>query len=290
MTALLAGAGAGLGGFLVLRGLVPPHPPLARSLARIERVAPAGGSDRERGLQGRAFTTFEALGLDVVALGADLRAIGREPARHALDKLLLATVFSALPLFSGLVLAGFGLGLPGGVVFLAAVTLGAGGFFLPDVLVRGEARLRRREFRHALSAYMDLVTIVIAGGGGTESALTAAASAGSGWAFTELRRALSTARLRAEPPWVALDRLGADLAVVELREVAASLGLAGEHGAKVRNSLATRARSLREHRLAEVETEAQAATEKMSLPVVLMLFGFLAFVLYPALHFVLDGL
>jgi len=42
--------------------------------------------------------------------------------------------------------------------------------------------------------------------------------------------------------------------------------------------------------LAEAETTAQAATEKMSLPVVLLFAGFLCFIGYPAVERVLTGL
>ena len=58
----------------------------------------------------------------------------------------------------------------------------------------------------------------------------------------------------------------------------------------MRASLAAKGASLRAHELAEAETAAQAATERMSLPVVLLFAGFLAFVGYPAVEHVLTGL
>ena len=42
----------------------------------------------------------------------------------------------------------------------------------------------------ALSSYLDLVDVVLAGGAGIETALEAAAEAGDGWAFAEIRGAL----------------------------------------------------------------------------------------------------
>jgi uncharacterized membrane protein len=48
--------------------------------------------------------------------------------------------------------------------------------------------------------------------------------------------------------------------------------------------------SLRAHQLAEAETQAQAATERMSLPVVLLFAGFLVFIGYPAIARILAGL
>lgn len=281
---LLTGAGVGLGAWALVRGLAPPRPRLVRALGQIERPgAGPGGASLARAL-------VEAMGVDLGRLRHDLRVVGRLPERHALDKVMAALALAVLPVASAALLGAGGVHAPGGAVVAASATLAVAGFVAPDLVLRSESATRRREFRHALGAYLDLVAIVVAGGGGTETALYSAADAGDGWAFTELRRTLGGCRLSGEPPWVALERLGEDLAVDELREIAAGVALAGEHGAKVRQSLAARAATLRDHRLAEVESDAQAATEKMSVPVVLMLFGFVAFVMYPALRFVLEGL
>ena len=48
---------------------------------------------------------------------------------------------------------------------------------------RSKASERRRNFRHALGSFLDLVVISLAGGGGVESALTDASEIGRGWAF-----------------------------------------------------------------------------------------------------------
>ena len=61
--------------------------------------------------------------------------------------------------------------------------------------------------------------------------------------------------------------------MAELSELAASMSLAGTEGARVRESLGVKATSLRDHALAEAEAEAQATTEKMALPVVLLFLG-----------------
>jgi len=78
--------------------------------------------------------------------------------------------------------------------------------------------------------------------------------------------------------------------VAELTELAASLTLAGTEGAKVRASLAAKATSLRNRQLADAETTAQAATERMSLPLVLLFAGFLLLIGYPAVVHVLTGI
>ena len=73
------------------------------------------------------------------------------------------------------------------------------------------------------------------------------------------------------------------LGVNELAELAASVSLAGSHGARIRASLAAKADTLRGHQIAETEASAEAATERMTVPVAVLLFGFLVFIAYPAI-------
>lgn len=284
LVALLAGTGVGLGALTIVRAVAAPAPPLAHALRALEQPR------RPSGKGALAVAVIEGLGIDLGRTRRDLAVTGTTAENHAVGKIFCALAFLGLPFACAGMLRLGGVHPPLGLVALSAVALALVGFLVPDLLLRNEAYRRRREFRHALGAYLDLVAIVVAGGGGTETALYSAVEIGNGWPFDELRRALRACRLAAEAPWTALDRLGVELGVDELREIAASVGLAGEHGAKVRQSLAVRAASMRDHRIAELEADAQAATEKMSIPVVLMLFGFVAFVLYPALQLVLDGL
>ncbi|MEY4031421.1 MAG: hypothetical protein RL573_332, partial [Actinomycetota bacterium] len=71
--------------------------------------------------------------------------------------------------------------------------------------------------------------------------------------------------------------------VWSLVEVAHSAKLAGEHGAKVRQSLITKAASLRARNLARIEHEANQRTEQMGLPMVILFLSFLVFIGYPAM-------
>jgi Flp pilus assembly protein TadB len=215
--------------------------------------------------------------------------LGRGPERHLAEKVTLALVgLLFAPAVAALLLLG-GAHLPLVVPLWASLIFMVAGFVLPDVGIRADASRRRRDFRHAFSSFLDLVVVALAGGGGVETALGDAASVGSGWAFAYLRRALDQARLARQAPWAALGRLGTELGVGELSELAASVALAGTEGAKVRASLAAKATSLRTHELAEAETADQAATERMSLPVVLLFAGFLVFLGYPAVEKVLTG-
>ena len=89
--------------------------------------------------------------------------------------------------------------------------------------------------------------------------------------------------------WSCLSDLGDELGISALRELGASVQLAGQQGARIASSLATRAASLRGHLLARIEAEAQSASERMGLPTVLMFVGFLVLLGYPAVQIILGA-
>jgi hypothetical protein len=289
VTALL-GAGVGVGLWMVVRALAPRPVPLAAVFAALDRTTeprsadPADVSGLELRVGHVALRVVEALGGNLDARAVDLRLTDRIIARHALDKLVGAVGGAAVPLLIGVGTSAVGILLPvAGVVGLAAATAVAG-WLLPDMILRDEAAKRRKAFRHALSSYLDLVNVIIAGGGGIQTALYTAAEAGDGWAFASIRRSLDRARLTNRSPWSTFAELAADLDVPELAELAASVALAGSQGARIRASLAAKADTLRGHQIAETEAAAESATERMTIPVAVLLFGFLVFVAYPAIQ------
>jgi Flp pilus assembly protein TadB len=158
-----------------------------------------------------------------------------------------------------------------------------------NLTTKGEAEQRRQAFAHALSCVLDIVAVSLAAGKGVEGALEAAAEAGDGWAFGEMRRALLEARLAGETPWSGLARLGSELGVNELNELAASTSLAGDEGAKVKQSLLAKGRSLRARTMTDMQAAAESSTERMALPIVMLMVGFLMFIGYPAVSSVLTG-
>jgi tight adherence protein C len=300
IAALIFGAGAGAGLLLVARGIAPPRPSLADALAQLRRVpqpAPVVTPGEAGGFAARLGAPLAGLlvrtGAGALVWGRvrrDLAVLGRSPERHLAEKATLATVGLVLAPACATLAALSGVAIPLALPAWAALVGAVGGSFLPDLGIHADAEARRGDFRHALSSFLDLVVIALAGGGGVETALADAAGIGEGWAFDQLRRALGQARLARTSPWTALEQLGAELGVAELGELAASVGLAGTEGAKVRASLAAKAASLRSHQLAEAETAAQAATERMSLPVVLLFAGFLCFIGFPAIERVMAGI
>jgi Flp pilus assembly protein TadB len=285
MTGLAFGAILGLGLALIVRAARGARPPLAALLAGLER-GPTGPRSRAS-FSDRVGASLLGV-IDAERHRRDLRVTQRSPERHAFEKLAAALAGASVPPLLVLVVSTNGIGVPAGGVVTAAAALALAGFTLPDLLLRDAAAERRRAFTAALSSYLDLVNVVLAGGAGTETALEAAAESGDGWAFAELRGALSRSRALRRSPWDCFAELGDDLGVAELQELSASVRLAGQQGARVRSSLAAKAASLRGHQLSRVEASAQSASERMAIPTVLLFLGFLLFVGYPAVAEILG--
>jgi len=287
LAVMIAGAGIGLGVVLVFRALFPRPIPLSRALADLERprrsLAERGSASATSGMADRigqlVVRVFESTGLvDLGGLRRRLRALGKPIEAHAFEKLLGGIAGLLIPVMFSLVLAAAGVSVSPGVVAALAVGLSVAGFIYPDLGLSDQIQRRRRDFRHSLSAYLDLVTIILAGGGGLETALQTSADLGDGWAFAEIRAALHRARLTSRTPWDVFDDLGEELRVDELRELAAAAHLAGDQGARIRASLAAKADSMRASQTAAIEAQAEAATEKMLLPVVMMVVGMILFI------------
>jgi hypothetical protein len=293
----LLGVGVGLGLLLVVVGLWPARAPLGLVLAPLRTRPTATGSAGAapalppwRADLGRSVASaFRVIGVGVPQLHADLAITGRSMEWLLSEKLLDALV--AVLGVPGLVaLAGaFGLRLPWLLPVWVAVGFAAAAFFTPDAKLKLAAAAKRRTMQHATSAYLDLVAISLAGGAAAEEALRNALADGQGWAFDRLRGAIDDAQLQGVPPWQALGRLGRELDIRELVELADSLALAGTEGATVRKTLIAKAVTSRAHQLADAEVRALTATDRMVLPLLVLLFGFIIFVLYPALVRAIAG-
>ncbi|TDD67231.1 secretion system protein [Actinomadura darangshiensis] len=297
--ALVWGTGVGLGLVAIFRGLFPPKPTLAAFLSGLNRT-PAALNPRHSppvtpcaGWAARAgrplVPVLAGVGLPGASMRADLEMLGRPAEQLLAEKATAAAAGLLLPPTAAGMVSAAGIPVSWQAPLWASLLLATAGFFVPDAAARFEAARCRAQFRQALSAFLDLVVIALAGGAGIEAALAYSASTGTGWPFDRIRQALETARLTRRPPWYSLGELGNELGISELVELASNVALAGTEGAKVRASLATKAAALRTHQLADAEAKAQAATERLSLPVVLLFAGFLILLGYPAFaHVITD--
>ena len=159
----------------------------------------------------------------------------------------------------------------------------------PYVEVKQKADQRRKDFRHAVGAFLDLVGMNLAGGRGVPEALMAASEIGGGWSIWRIRDALANARITGQTPWQALGALGEEIRVDELRDLAAALSLVAEDGAKVRESLTARAVSLRRRELADLEGQAGERSQSMLVAQMFLVAGFLVFLVFPVVGVLLGA-
>jgi Flp pilus assembly protein TadB len=183
-----------------------------------------------------------------------------------------------------------GVQLPFVVPIWTGLTFGCAGAVLPFAVLHSRASRARRSARRVVGSFLNLVVLCLAGGMGIEGALHASARVGDDDMSERILNALVLAQDAGEPPWDALDRLGRDLGITELTELAAAVGLAGAEGARIRLTLTAKANSIRRHELAEAESEANSVTEKLFLPGIFLLVGFLVFIAYPAVARISAGL
>jgi tight adherence protein C len=166
-------------------------------------------------------------------------------------------------------------------VLLSCAGLLAGAIY-PERRLAARAAEERRHFRRALSCWLQLVSLAQAGGMGLEEALQAASRQSEDRFFLRLRSTLDYAGHAGISAWDALGQLGSDLGLIELEELAATIALAGAEGARIRATLSAKAGALRTRMLAEAQSVANATTERLFLPSVFLLAGFLLFIGYPA--------
>lgn len=293
--AMLAGAIAGLGVFLLIRALFPARAGLAARLSAMDAARQGNGVSRVslitpdekdsalRKAVGEAAARFYAArGWEMRSIRADLALLGRSFEGFLATKCLLgASGLLAAPILAAWIpLMGwdFQLSVPLWSALLVALVF----FMLPDLQVKRDAAARRRDFRHAVGAFLDLVAMNLAGGRGVPEALMMASSLGDGWAMVRIRDALASARIIGITPWQALGQLGEEVDVDELRDLSSALALVADDGAKVRQSLAARAETMRRRELAEVEGQAGERSQSMLVAQLLLCAGFLLFLAFPA--------
>lgn len=300
---LATGAAVGAGLALVVRGMIPPRRPLAETIAALQhprpttaRTEPAAGPQRHDDVGWAARTGRPAAGwlaragLPTARTRTDLDLLDRPAEVHLAEQATSAVLGALLgPALAGILTLG-GVRISWVPPLWGCLVLAAVGFVTPTLVTRANAAERRVEFTHALGSFLDLVVIGLAGGAGVDAALTEASRIGHGWAFDRLRHTLHAAQITRTTPWTALADLGDTLGVPALREIAAAVGLAGTEGARVRSSLTAKASALRLRELTTAEAAAVAATEQMSLPVIVMFSGFLVFIGFPAIAHVLVSL
>ncbi|MFJ3235166.1 type II secretion system F family protein [Streptomyces sp. NPDC086787] len=294
---ILVGVAFGLGVYALIRALMPSKRSAVAQVARIDAMR-ARGSAYESARQstadaGRLGSLRAEIGARISefylhqgweqrSLRADLAVLERSWENFLATKVLLATagLFFGPLLFAVAWTLSFSSGPV--VPLWLALLFAALFFFLPDLEVKRDAADKRRDLRRVIGAYLDLVSMSLAGGRGLPEALMAAAEVSDGWASRRIANALADARITGVSQWQALGALGEELGVEELKDLSASLALVADDGAKVRESLASRAETMRHRELADIEGSAGEKSQSMLVAQLLLCAGFLVFLIFPA--------
>lgn len=287
--ALLAGGALGAAVWLLMIAVRPPRVDLVAAAGRWDQRRsryPSPGQTSEQSAKDRVgdWLVREARkrGWAFTAVRHNLALLDRTLEAHLVSKLMMAGFGLVLPTIVGAFLTYLGLGLPifSGLIF--GLVLAVVFWVVPDYSVAEQAAHRRADLRRALACYLDLVAMSLAGGRGVPEALPSAAAVGQGWGFELIGRTIATARSSGVTPWTALADLGERTGISELQDLGNSLSLVANDGARVRESLASRASSQRRRQLAEAQGDAQKANQGISKAQVVLLVGFLLFLGYPA--------
>ncbi|MEZ0093040.1 hypothetical protein [Streptacidiphilus sp. EB129] len=287
---MLAGAVIGVGLALLAAELRPAPPELGSALDRLHRDPTPGGRARAADPD-----LGERLGARLVGLPGlriptrELALIGRTPARFMAHKLLFALVGLLVPTllqFLDLVMGG---SLPLLVPIAGALLLAAAFWFVPDAVVRSEAKDARIEYLHGIAAYLELVALERAADCGPAEALHRAAGIGRGTVFRRIADALDRAALDRLPPWDGLDVLAAELALTPLQDLADIMRISGTDGAAVYRTLRARARNLRAELLTDDLARANVDSERMVAPGSALVTLMTLLIAFPAVYRMFQG-
>jgi Flp pilus assembly protein TadB len=287
----LVGAAVGLGVFALIRALVPGRRSAVSRVAQIDALRAAGPAHGPaaaapndlRGRIGQRVARFYLQqGWEQRSLRADLAVLDRSWEAFLATKIILAAAGLVFGPFLFAVIWQLGMGSNPVIPVWMALLFGGVFFVLPDLEVRRDAVDKRKDLRRVIGAYLDLVSMNLAGGRGLPEALMAASEVSDGWALMRIRNSLADARITGTSQWVALGRLGDELGIEELQDLSVTLGLVADDGAKVRESLASRAETMRHRELAEIEGSAGEKSQSMLVAQLLLCAGFLVFLIFPA--------
>jgi Flp pilus assembly protein TadB len=307
--AIAIGLVTGLGVFFLIRELIPANSSLDAALNRLDPAAgwtgsnwassvswdgaaSAPGASRGSGGAspfGRIGELLSAVAPWLPVPDTDLALLGKSRQSWLASKVACALIGLILaPLFAVL-LALAGLRLPLPIPVFASLAIAVGLFFAPDLATKQSAQRRRSDFRYALASYLDLVALERGAGAGPTEALESAADIGGDWAFQRIRAALDGARRTGRAPWTALATLATEIGINELADLADIAEVAGQEGAKILQTLAARAESMRSQALYADRASAGSKSTTMVIPIALLSAGFLVLLIFPMVYRLLGS-
>ncbi|WP_037577649.1 hypothetical protein [Phaeacidiphilus oryzae] len=219
----------------------------------------------------------------------ELALLGRTPARFMAHKLLFALLGLLIPPYLVVFAALIGTGLSPVVPVIGSLGLAAALWFLPDLVVRSEAKAGRVEYLHGIAAYLELVALERAADCGPAEALVRAAAVGRSAVFRRITDALDRATLARQAPWDGLEALAGELGLTPLQDLADIMRISGTDGAAVYRTLRARARNLRAELLAEDLARANVDSERMVAPGSALVTLMTVLIAFPAVYQMFRG-
>lgn len=281
----------GLGLVCVVAAFLPQHVRLGDALAVLGDASPppelaqpdAAPLDRAG-----AWVLARRRTVATASLNRQLRLRGRTLQRHYGYKAAGAAAGLLVPVLIGVV-AWVIAGQVPVVPLIASVALAAGGFMVPDLLLRGESREVSEDATEALLTYFDLVTLERLANQSATQALHAAASLSDAAIFATVRAALDRARLQQRMPYAELKEVGRELELPALVDLADVMRL-DESGASLTGTLRARVKELRDAHLTAMKIAASEVSERMTIFMVIpsLVFG-LFFLAPPLLTLIVSG-
>ncbi len=283
----LAAAGAGLGAVLTVRALMPARGVDAASAIRrlTQRAAapspgplPADPFSRLTRSALVARLTSSALvktpRQDLALLGISAQAYTAYRLATALCGLALGPLLGALSAITRLHLP---LEIPVGlsVVFAALLWVTSAA----DIV--GKAAAARRDAHYHLLALLDATALEISASSAPLQAIEEAAAALDAWSTVRIRETLLRAQMAGRAPWDALEALGREIGLTALVESAGMLRAAEAEGTGAHARLTTRADALRAQLAADEQAAALSASERMVMPMTVLVLLFLILVGFP---------
>ncbi|MFD8882096.1 type II secretion system F family protein [Streptomyces erythrochromogenes] len=286
--AVIGGAITGLGLVIAARGILPGRPDLGDVLSRMDATRLENLERRDS----QANTLMEKAGvflLRTVGEGTlrlprqQLELVGRSPAAHLGRKLALALYGLLLPVLVVALANLAGYPFPIAIPAIAGIGLAVVFWLLPDLQLKQQATEAKEDFRYAVKAYLRLVQLEREADAAPTQALKRAAEVGEGWVFAKIRDTITRAELEGISPWEGLKRLSLELDVPELGAPADIIAIAGEEGAAVGDTLGAQAKSLSGALVTSAKAQANMASEKMVMPVAMLVLIMTVYIGYPAI-------
>jgi tight adherence protein C len=163
---------------------------------------------------------------------------------------------------------------------LMVLALGAGGFFLPDVLIYNQGLKRQEDIGRTLPDILDLLVVSVESGLGFDAALARVGQNADGPLAAELIRVMQEVQI-GKSREEALRAMSHRSSVPELRTFVGALVQASDLGIPIGKVLREQAGEMRVKRRQRAEERAQKLAVKITVPVV--------FCLFPAIFLVLLG-